>query len=72
MQTAIQQMIEKIINIKSDTLDKGNVLHFLQYQLEVEKKQIIDAYTESIDNERLSSSEIKQIGETYYNKTFNQ
>ncbi|MES2382341.1 MAG: hypothetical protein V4538_14945 [Bacteroidota bacterium] len=44
-QTAIKTMMDKIKAIKGDTIDKGNLLHWLSYYIEVEKQQIINAYT---------------------------
>jgi len=55
MKTAMQELIEYLDPIHSSIKDKAIQL------LEVEKKQIIDAY----DLDR-----IEQIGKTYYNETY--
>lgn len=62
----MQETIDKVNNIMSAVVDKENLLHFLNHQLEKEKEQIKDAWQHG-------DSSVDAINsEQYYNQTYNQ
>jgi hypothetical protein len=63
MKTAIQHLIHSFENDKmQSTYSKKQILNLLNFKLEQEKQQIVEAYQENM----MSYTD----GETYYNETF--
>ena len=63
---------KSVEDIKHNWQQLNRIKEVVLSRLEKEKNIIIQANTDSIDNERLTSSEIYSIGEKYYNDNFKQ
>lgn len=70
METAMQETIDKVNNIIGATVDKQNLLHFLNHQLAKEKEQIENSFVSGCTN---SSFDIEYgaLARKYYTQTFN-
>ncbi len=77
MKTALQQLIEKLIEQKNNKTFKDSPrlkegidisIVIAQALLEEERRQIVEAYSEGYGNGSMRS---KKDGEEYFNKTFN-
>ena len=72
MKTAIQHLIHSFENDKMQSIySKEQILNLLNFMLEQEKKQIIEAHGNKLITPKTSDCTYLVSGEQYYNETFN-
>ena len=72
MKTAIQHLIHSFENDKmQSTYSKEQILNLLNFKLEQEKEQIIEAHGDKLITPKTSDCAYWRGGEEYYNKNFN-
>ena len=72
MKTAIQHLIHSFENDRmQSTYTKEQILNLLNFKLEQEKQQIVEAHGNKLRKSRgVTNYEYWLSGETYYNETF--
>ena len=71
MKTAIQHLIHSFENDRmQSTYTKEQILNLLNFKLEQEKEQIVEAHGDKLITPKTSDCAYWRGGEDYYNETF--